>query len=35
MFAQLICNYIPQDLIKKVAAVGFVVMGCLIWFDKL
>ncbi|MGE4291308.1 MAG: TMEM165/GDT1 family protein [Desulfovibrio sp.] len=35
MFAQLICNYVPQALIKKVAAIGFVVMGGLIWFDKL
>ncbi|SKA94116.1 Uncharacterized protein family UPF0016 [Paucidesulfovibrio gracilis DSM 16080] len=35
MFAQLICQYVPQNLIKKVAALGFVIMGTLIWFDKL
>ena len=35
VFANFVCNYIPTDLIKKVAAVGFVLMGVLIFFDKL
>lgn len=35
MFADLICRHIPQDIVKKVAAGGFVVMGVLLYFDKL
>jgi len=35
MFADFVCNYIPPNLIKKVAAAAFIVMGGLIWFDKL
>ncbi|WP_319466484.1 TMEM165/GDT1 family protein [uncultured Pseudodesulfovibrio sp.] len=35
MFANFICQYIPPEIIKKVAAVSFVVMGCLIFFDKI
>lgn len=35
MFASFICNYIPQHIIKKVAASLFVVMGVLFWFDKI
>ena len=35
MFASFICNYVPQALIKKVAAGLFVVMGVLFWFDKI
>jgi len=35
LFASLICQYIPPGIMKKVAAVGFVVMGTLIYFDKL
>lgn len=35
MFAQFVCQYIPPNVIKKVAAVSFVVMGCLIFFDKI
>ncbi len=35
VFASLICQYIPPEIMKKVAAVGFVVMGTLIYFDKL
>ncbi len=35
VFANFVCNYIPTDLIKKVAAVGFVVTGVLTFFDKL
>ena len=35
MAAQFLCKYVPQDLIKKVAAAGFIVMGGLIWFDKI
>ncbi len=34
MFAQFICQYVSQDVIKKIAAVAFVVMGVLIFFDK-
>jgi putative Ca2+/H+ antiporter (TMEM165/GDT1 family) len=35
MFAQFICQYVPTDVIKKIAAVAFVLMGCLIFFDKI
>jgi putative Ca2+/H+ antiporter (TMEM165/GDT1 family) len=35
LFASLICQYISPMIMKKVAAVGFVVMGTLIYFDKL
>ena len=35
MFAQFICLYVSPQLIKKIAAVSFVVMGCLIFFDKI
>ncbi len=34
-FAAFICQYIPTDVVKKVAAVGFVLIGVLIFFDKL
>ena len=35
VFAGFICNFVSPDIIKKVAAVAFVVMGLLIYFDKL
>ena len=35
LFASFICQYISPNIMKKVAAVGFVVMGSLIYFDKL
>lgn len=35
MFAQFVCQYVSPTIIKKVAAVSFVVMGCLIFFDKI
>ncbi len=35
MFAQFICQYVSPQVIKKIAAVSFVVMGCLIFFDKI
>lgn len=35
MFAQFVCQYISPELIKKIAAVGFILMGCLIFFDKI
>ena len=35
IFAEFICNFVSPDIIKKVAAVAFVVMGVLIYFDKL
>ncbi|NCC26521.1 MAG: hypothetical protein EOM25_15175, partial [Deltaproteobacteria bacterium] len=33
MFAQAICQFVSPEIIKKVAAVGFVAMGVLIYFD--
>jgi putative Ca2+/H+ antiporter (TMEM165/GDT1 family) len=35
MFADLVCNYVPPTVMKKVAALAFVVLGGLIYFDKL
>jgi len=35
VFAEFICNFVSPAVIKKVAAVAFVVMGVLIYFDKL
>lgn len=35
MFAQFICQYISPNIIKKIAAVAFIVMGGLIFFDKI
>lgn len=35
ILAEVICNFVSPDIIKKVAAVAFVVMGVLIYFDKL
>jgi len=35
MFANFICNYIAPEIIKKVAAVSFVIMGVLIFFDRI
>ena len=35
LFADFICNFVSPAIIKKVAAVAFVVMGTLIYFDKL
>lgn len=35
MFAQFICQYVSPTIIKKIAAVAFVAMGCLIFFDKI
>ena len=35
LFAEFICNYVSPEIIKKVAAVAFVIMGALIYFDKL
>ncbi|WP_243545875.1 TMEM165/GDT1 family protein [Pseudodesulfovibrio tunisiensis] len=35
LFAQFICQYVPASIIKKVAAALFVVMGVLIFFDKI
>ena len=34
MFAQFICQYVSPQVIKKVAAVAFIVMGILIFVDK-
>lgn len=35
LFADFICNFVSPAIIKKVAAVAFVIMGTLIYFDKL
>ncbi len=35
MFAQFVCQYVSPQIMKKLAAVLFVVMGCLIFFDKI
>ncbi|MBF0476510.1 MAG: TMEM165/GDT1 family protein [Deltaproteobacteria bacterium] len=35
LFAQLVCQYLPGEIIKKVAAVGFVVIGGLMFWGKL
>ena len=32
---ELITRVIPADLLRRVAAVAFVVMGILMWFDRL
>lgn len=34
LLADWVCQYISPQVIKKVAAGGFVVMGVLIFFDK-
>lgn len=35
MFAAFICDKVPAEMVKKVASVGFVVIGGLMFFDKL
>ena len=35
VFANFICQYVPEHAIKKVAASGFILMGVLIFFDKI
>ena len=35
MFALFVCQYISPNIIKKVAAVAFILMGGLIFFDKI
>jgi len=35
IFAEFLCNFISPDIMKKVAAVAFVIMGVLIYFEKL
>ena len=35
VFAEFLCNFISPDIMKKVAAVAFVIMGVLIYFEKL
>ncbi len=32
---ELLTRVVPADVLRKVAAGGFVVMGVLMWFDKL
>jgi putative Ca2+/H+ antiporter (TMEM165/GDT1 family) len=33
--ASIICRYVPEDMMRKIAAAAFVGLGVLIWFDKL
>ncbi len=35
MLANFVCQYISPAIIKKVAAAGFMLMGALIFFDKI
>ncbi|WP_460031422.1 TMEM165/GDT1 family protein [Megalodesulfovibrio paquesii] len=35
IFASVLCKYIDPDIIRKVASVGFVVIGVLMYFDKM
>lgn len=35
MFAQFICQYVSPNIIKKIAAVAFIVMGGLIFLNKI
>ncbi|HDQ41132.1 MAG TPA: TMEM165/GDT1 family protein [Desulfonatronum sp.] len=35
LLAQVLCQYLPVDLIKKAAAVAFVIVGVLIFMDKI
>ncbi|WP_028574837.1 TMEM165/GDT1 family protein [Desulfonatronovibrio hydrogenovorans] len=35
IFANIICNYIPGEAIKKFAAIGFLVIGTLMLVDKI
>lgn len=35
IFAQVICEFVSPAVIKKVAAVAFMIMGVLIYFEKL
>lgn len=34
MVANVVCQFVSPEIIKKVAAVGFVAIGVLIFFDK-
>lgn len=35
LLAQVLCQYLPGDLIKKGAAVVFIIIGVLIFIDKI
>lgn len=35
ILADFICNYIDPAIIKKIASVGFIIVGVLIFFDKM
>jgi len=35
LFAEVLCTFVSPEIMKKVAAVAFVVMGVLIYFGKL
>lgn len=35
VFAEAICRVIPPEAVKRIAAVAFVVIGTLMWFDKM
>ena len=32
---ELITRFIPADLLRRIAAVAFIIMGALMWFDRL
>lgn len=34
VFADVICRHISPEVVKKVASIGFVVIGALMYFDK-
>lgn len=35
VFAEFICQWIPAGVIKRIAAAGFIVLGGLMFFNKL
>ncbi|MFO7817242.1 MAG: TMEM165/GDT1 family protein [Thermodesulfobacteriota bacterium] len=35
VFASLVCNYVPGEMIKKIASVGFIILGVLMFADKI
>ncbi|MGE4296798.1 MAG: TMEM165/GDT1 family protein [Desulfovibrionaceae bacterium] len=35
VFASAVCRFVPVEIVKKIAAVSFVVIGSLMFFDKL
>jgi len=35
IFANFICNYIPGETIRKIAAAGFIILGILMFANKI